>query len=80
MVMVLEANVADTPAGKPLTPVDTPSLDMPVAPVVVWVILVRAVLIQSIGVVEAALAVLVVITVIVPVALTELQPPVNGML
>ena len=53
---------------------------MPVAPMVLWVILVSAVLIHKVGVVDAAPAVLDVITVIVPVAFTVPQPPVNGML
>jgi hypothetical protein len=52
---------------------------MPVAPVVVWVIAVSGVLIQSAGVDEAALTVLFVITVIVPVAFAAPHPPVNGM-
>jgi hypothetical protein len=38
------------------------------------------VLIQSVGVEEAALTVLLVMTVIVPVAFAAPQPPVNGML
>jgi hypothetical protein len=52
MVMVLEAQFAVTPAGSPL---DVP---MPVAPVVAWVMLVKALLMQSVGVLEAAPAVL----------------------
>ena len=79
MVIVLVAQCADTPAGKPLAPA-TPSLDIPVAPVVAIVILVNAVLIQSVGVDEGAPAVLLAVTVIVPVAFTAPQPPVNGML
>ena len=73
MVMVLDDQLALTPAGKP---VDTP---IPVAPVVVWVILGSAVLIHKVGVIEAALAVLAAVTVIVPVALPPPQPPVKGM-
>ena len=52
MVMVLPAKEAFTPAGKLV------GVPMPVAPVVVWVILVSAVLIQRVGVDEAAPAVL----------------------
>ena len=77
MVMVLDAQLALTPAGKPLTP-DTPELEIPVAPVAVWVIFVRAVLMHKVGLVDAALAVLAAVTVIVPVAFTLPQPPVNG--
>ena len=78
MVMVLPDQCADTPAGKPLAP-DTPSFDMPVAKVVVWVIAVRAVLIHRVGVVDAAVTVMFAVTVIVPVAFTVPQPPVKGM-
>ena len=53
---------------------------MPVALAVVCVIGVSAVLIHSVGVAEAALTVLAAVTVIVPVAFTVPQPPVNGML
>ena len=74
IVIVLAAHAAVTPAGKPVA---TP---MPVAPVVVWVIGVKAVLMQSVGVDEAALTVLLAVTVIVPVALMAPQPPVSGML
>ena len=79
MVMVLDAKLADTPAGNPLAP-DTPLLLMPVAPVVVCVMFVSAVLMHNVGVDEAAPAVLFAVTVIVPVAFTVPQPPVNGML
>jgi hypothetical protein len=51
---------------------------MPVAPVVVCVIFVKGVLIQSVGVDEAAPTVFDVTTVIVPVAFTVPQPPVKG--
>ena len=78
MVMVFDAKLADTPAGKPLAP-DTPLLLMPVAPVVVCVMFASAVLMHNVGVEDAALAVFAV-TVIVPVALELPQPPVNGML
>ena len=79
MVMVLLAQVAETPAGNPFAP-ETPSLAIPVAPVVVCVIFVNAVLIHKVGVLDAAPAVLSGVTVIVPVALTRPQPPINGML
>ena len=79
MVIVLAAQCADTPAGNPLAPA-TPSLDIPVAPVVVIVILVSAVLIHSVGVEDGAPAVLLAVTVIVPVAFTAPQPPVNAIL
>ena len=72
MVIVFDPKEAVTPAGKPVA---TP---MPVAPVVVCVILVSAVLIQSVGVDDAALTVLAGVTVMVPVAFTLPQPPVRG--
>jgi hypothetical protein len=72
IVIVLLANAAVTPAGKP---VDVP---MPVAPVVVLVMLVNAVLIHNVGVLDAVPAVFAAVTVIVPIALTLPQPPVNG--
>ena len=74
MVMVLPAKAAVTPAGKPV------AVPMPVAPVVVWVISVKVVLIHNVGVLDAALTVLFGATVMVPVALTLPQPPVKGML
>jgi len=78
IVIVLEAQDALTPAGKPLAPL-TPALLMPVAPVVAWVIFVRPVLIQSVGEDEAAPTVLAAVTVIVPVAFALPQPPERGM-
>ena len=74
MVIVLEDQEAVTPAGSPV------AVPIPVAPVVVCVILVNAVFRQSVGVEEAAPAVLTAVTVIVPVAFTEPQPPVKGIL
>ena len=62
IVMVLLAHDAVTPAGNPVAE------PIPVAPVVVWVILVSAVFTHSVGVEEAAPAVLFGVTVIVPVA------------
>jgi hypothetical protein len=79
MVIVFVAQVADTPAGNPFAP-ETPAFAIPVAPVVVWVMLVNAVLIHKVGVEEAAVTVLAGVTVIVPVALTLPHPPVKGML
>ena len=72
--MVFVAHTADTPAG---SPVDVP---IPVAPVVVCVMLVITVLIHRFGEAEAAVTVLASVTVMVPVAFTLLQPPVNGIL
>ena len=75
MVIVLLAQDAVTPAGKPV------AVPMLVAAVVVWVIAVEAVLLHNVGVEEAAVTVLASVTVIVPVALTVPQPPpVKGML
>jgi hypothetical protein len=74
MVMVLEAQEAVTPAGSPV------AVPIPVAPVVVCVMLVIAVFKQSVGVEDAAPAELTAVTVIVPVAFTEPQPPVKGIL
>ncbi len=73
MVMVLLAHTAVTPAGKPV------GVPMPVAPVVVWVIAVIAVLIQAVAA-PGPVTVLSGVTVIVPVAFTVPQPPVSGML
>ena len=74
MVIVLVAQAAVTPDGKPV------AVPIPVAPVVVCVIAVSAVLTHKVGVLDAALTVLAGVTVIVPVALTVPQPPVSGML
>ena len=73
-MIVLAAHKAVTPVGKPVT------VPIPVAPVVVWVIGVNAVLIHNVGALEAAVTVLSALTIILPVANTVLQPPVNGML
>ena len=78
-MITLATQCADTPAGNPLAPA-TPSLEIAVAPVVAIVILVSAVLIHSVGVDEGAPAVFAGVTVIVPVAFIEPQPPVNAML
>ena len=74
MVITSEAQAALTPAGNPV------AVPMPVAPVVACVIFINAVLIHKVGVLDAAPTVLTGVTVIVPVAFTEPQPPVNGML
>ena len=52
MVIVFANHVAVTPAGSPV------AVPIPVAPVVVCVIAVNAVLIQSVGVAEGAVTVL----------------------
>ena len=72
MVIVFVTHTAVTPVGNPV------AAPIPVAPVVACIILVKAVLIHSVGVLDAAPAVLLfALTVIVPVALTALQ--FNGM-
>ena len=74
IVIILAAQAAVIPAGKPV------AVPIPVAPVVVCVMLVKAELIHKVGDEEAAVTVLTGVTVIVPVAFTAPQPPVNGML
>ena len=77
IVIVFDAKVALTPVGNPFAP-DTPLFAIPVAPVVVWVMLGEmAVLIHSVVVVPAD-TVLFGLTIIIPVALTLPQPPVNS--
>ncbi len=71
MVMVLAAQEAVTPPGKPL------AAPIPVAPVVVCVMEVITVLIQGVGLEEAAETVLFGLTVMVPVVETVPQPPVS---
>ena len=78
IVIVLDAHVAFTPAGKPLAP--KLEFEIPVAPVVGCVMFVSAKLIHKVGLDEAAPAILTAETVIVPVAFTLPQPPVSGML
>ena len=74
MVMVPPAQLAVTPAGKPL------AAPMPVAAVVVWVMLgLNAVLIHKVGELDAGVTVLVLFTVMVPVAFTVPHPPLRGM-
>ena len=72
MVITSLVQLAVTPAGKSV------AVPIPVAPVVAMVMSVRAVFTQSVGSVDGAAAVLSPPTVIVPVALTVPQPPVNG--
>jgi len=74
MVIRLAAQAAVTPEGNPV------GAPIPVAPVVAIVMFVIRVLIHNVGVDEAAPAVLFGVTVIVPVAFTDPQPPVKGML
>ena len=74
IVIVFDAQAAVTPAGRPV------GVPIPVAPVVVCVIAVKAVLMHRVGVEEAVPAVLSGVTVMVPVAFTLPQPPVSGML
>ena len=74
IVIVFEAHAAVTPFGRPV------AVPIPVAPVVVCVMLVKAVLMQRVGVEDAAPTVFAAVTVIVPVAFTLPQPPVKGIL
>lgn len=68
------AHLAVIPTGSPL------GAPIPVAPVVLCVISVKAVFIHKVGFEEAAVTVLSEITLIVPVAVTFPQPPVKSML
>ena len=74
MVIVFNAQSAITPAGKPV------AVPIPVAPIVAKVIFVNALLIHNVGADEGLPTVLASVTVIVPVAFTEPQPPNNGIL
>jgi hypothetical protein len=74
MVIVLEAQMAVTPAGRPV------AVPMPDAPVVTCVIFVKEVWTHKDGMEEATLTVFPDVTVILPVALTLSQPPVKGMI
>ena len=74
MVRMSFAHAAVIPVGRPI------AVPIPVAPVVARVMAVNAVLMQSVGVEDAAVTVISGVTVIVPVADTSPQPPVNGML
>ena len=73
IVMILDAQAAVTPAGRP------EAVPMPVAPVMVCVMLVSAVLMHRVGLEDAAPTVLSDVTVMVPEAFTVPHPPVNGM-
>ena len=77
MVIVLLFKEAATPGGRPLAPA-VPAFEIPVARVVVCVMFVKAVFTQSVGELDAAPAVIAAVTVMVPVAFTEPQPPVKG--
>ena len=72
MVMVLDAQDAVTPLGRPV------AMPIPVAPVVVCVIAVRGLPKATFGAEEAAPTVLSGVTMIVPVAEALPQPPVSG--
>ena len=74
MVMVFDAKAAVTPDGNPV------AVPIPVAPVVLCVIAVNAVLMHKVGVEDATPAVLFGVTIMVPVAVTLPQPPVKGIL
>jgi len=74
MVIVLANQAAVTPEGNPV------AAPIPVAPVVVCVMLVIKVLIHNAGLDDATVTVFADVTVMVPVANTNPQPPVNGML
>jgi hypothetical protein len=72
IVIVSADQEAITPAGNP------DGVPIPVAPVVVCVIAVNAVLTHKVGVAEGTVTILLGIMVIVPTAVMVLQPPVNG--
>jgi hypothetical protein len=72
--MVLLDHEAVTPDGK------STGTPIPVAPIVVWVIAVKGVLIHNVGDELAELTVLFGVTIIVPVAFTLPHPPNKGTL
>ena len=72
MVMVLDAQDAVTPLGRPV------AVPIPVAPVVTCVMAGRGVPKVTVGAEEAAPTVLSGVTMIVPVAEALPQPPVSG--
>jgi hypothetical protein len=71
IVMTSAAHAAVTPSGRPV------AVPMPVAPLVLWVILVSVVLTHKVGDELAIVTVLAGVTVIVPVAIETPQPPDN---
>ncbi len=74
MVIVFPVQVAFTPVGKPV------AVPIPIAPVVVWVTFGdKALLIHKVVVIPGV-TVFNVVTIIVPVAIRLLQPPVKGIL
>ena len=73
IVTIFDAHDAVTPLGRPV------AVPIPVAPVVVCVIAVSAVLMHRVGVEDADPAVFADVTVIVPVANSAPQPPVSGL-
>ena len=74
MVIILLAQATDTPVGRPVV------APIPAAPVVLCVILVRAVLIHRVGVDEGVPTEFKGLTVIAPVVLILPHPPVSGIL
>ena len=76
IVMTSPDHEALTPVGNPFAP-STPSLLIPVAPVVACVIFVKTVFTHKVGVLDAAPDVFS-LTVIVPVAFTLPHPADNG--
>ena len=74
MVIILFAQVAETPEGK------LNAVPIPVAPVVLCVMLVIGELTHNVGELDAGPTVLAGVTTIVPVAFKLAQPPVKGML
>ena len=70
--IILEAQVAITPAGRPI------AVPIPVAPIVVCVIAVKDELIHTVGVEDGALTILSGRTMITPTALSRPQPPESG--
>ena len=82
-MIVFEAQCAETPAGKPFAP-DIPSLEIPVAPVVEYVIFEIGLLIQVVSIFEPAPDVSEIVlsgfTVMEPDKVTVPQPPVKDIL
>ena len=72
IVMTSDAHSAVTPSGRPV------AAPMPVAPLVLWVILVSVVLTHKVGAELATLTVFAGVTAIVPVAFETPQPPDNS--